>query len=387
MRVLPDVVASFAHGWSDYLRRAPEWSPLRFAEDAQQFARALLLRRPARFHRPSTVTAEWPIARLRDFSQRHDLPAREAVPGWGPPVPTLVVPPRSGHDSCVVDLSEDESLLGTALTAGLSNLHCVEWLNPAGSAADSGIEAHLRVLADAVDTLGGRVNLIGFSQGGALAAMHAARAPESVLTLTLAAAPIDCHRGRRPHSDLVRRLLGEKLGAHAFSVLPGVRLPTGHLQSTGLQAAELPWSLTRLARLWGGIDDDATIRAESAYQDWLQQPQDVPARFYRWSIEHLFMRNELARGVLTVGGDPVDLSAIKCPLFLIAGGADPIVPPEQLWAIAGLVSTPPRDIVKISADCGHLGLVTDAAVLRARWLPLLRDVLLVSSGRVGHAPG
>ena len=377
MRVLPDVVASAAHGWSDYLRDAPEWSPLRFAEDAQRFARALLHRRPARFHRPSAVTAEWPIARLRDFS----------VPGRGPMVPTLVVPPRSGHASCVVDLSEDESLLGTALSAGLTNLHCIEWLDPAGSTADSGIGAHLGVLADAVVALGGTANVIGFSQGGVLAAMHAARSPESVVTLTLAAAPIDCHRGRRPLSDAVRRLLGERFGAPAISALPWVGLTTGHLQLTGLQAAELPWSITRLARLWGGIGDAATIRAEAAYQDWLQQPQDVPAAFYRWSIEHLFMRNELARGVLTIGEDIVDLSAIECPLFLITGSADPIVPPDQLWAITGLVSTPPRDIVRISADCGHLGLVAEAAILRTRWLPLLRDVLLVSSGRVGQARG
>lgn len=384
MRVLGEVVASAANSWFSYLRgavpRSPlDLPPLRFAEDRERFSRVLLGRQPAKFHRTGVVTREWPMARLRDFSEV----ATDTGPA--PAVPTLVVPPRSGHTSCVVDLSAKESLLGTALAAGLSDLHCIEWLAASVAETDSGIEAHLRVLSEAVAALGGRVNIIGFSQGGWLAGVYAACHPDSVVTLTLAAAPIDSHRGRHVPQALLRRLTGKRFGTLATAALPWTHIPSGHVQLAGLQAAELPWTCKRVARLWGGIEDDAKVWAEAAYQDWLQQPQNVPADFYRWSIEHMFIRNELARGVLVVAGDRVNLAEIDCPLFLLAGRSDVIVPPEQVWALADLVSTPRREVVKISAECAHLGLVADAAVLRECWLPLLRDVLLVSSARAGVA--
>ena len=379
MREFGVIAGATMGAWSSYLResalRGPlGLSPLAFAEDATRFSQALVSRRPARFHRDSEVIAEWPLARLRDFS-----PAASR-PGARPPVPTLVVPPSSGHTSVVVDLSARDSLLGTALSAGLMNLHCIEWLEggPDSAEADTGIEGHLRVLADAVVALGGRANVIGFSQGGWLATIFAAQAPDAVVTLTVAAAPVDCHRGRPGALVALARLASTRLGAIAGGALPWAHLPSGAMQLMGLQAAEWPWVYERLAALWGGIGDDATVSAEAALQDWLQQPQDVPAQFYRWSVEHLFIRNELARGVLLVAGERVDLAAIRCPLFLIAGLRDTIVVAEQLWALAELVSTPAADVVKVGVDCGHLGLIADAEVLRGRWLPMLREVRRVS---------
>ena len=38
-----------------------------------------------------------------------------------------------------------------------------------------------------------------------------------------------------------------------------------------------------------------------------------------WIIEHLFGHNELARGLLVVDGRQVNLSAVDCPIFLLAG--------------------------------------------------------------------
>src|SRR5580658_5443883 len=46
---------------------------------------------------PHEVVFEMPVARLRDFSPR----------GAARVVPTLVLPPQAGHDSCIVDFSAE----------------------------------------------------------------------------------------------------------------------------------------------------------------------------------------------------------------------------------------------------------------------------------------
>ncbi len=51
---------------------------------------------------------ETPVARLRDFSGR----SRAKV------VPTLVLPPQAGHDSCIVDYSAEQSQMGAIIGGG-----------------------------------------------------------------------------------------------------------------------------------------------------------------------------------------------------------------------------------------------------------------------------
>jgi len=57
----------------------------------------------------------------------------------------------------------------------------------------------------------------------------------------------------------------------------------------------------------------------------------------------------------------VNLSAVDCPIFLLAGIKDHITPPEQVWALADLVATPAGHISRELVDAGHLGLFMAAA--------------------------
>ncbi|SDD76170.1 alpha/beta fold hydrolase [Rhodococcus tukisamuensis] len=376
MRVIREVAEAAVTSWTGYARgalrrdRAP-WGPL---ADAAVFWQVVLHRSPPRFHHDSVTEKLWTQACLRNFSTA-------AAAGPGSILPTLVVPPRSGQTSCVVDLSPRQSLLGTCLEAGLDDLHCIEWLDPTAAEDDWGIEEHLRVLDEAVTALGGRVNLVGFSQGGWLAATHAARRPESVATLTVASAPIDCERGVDAQRTAWMRAGRSRVGAGVVGGLPWDLLQSGRTQAAALNLAEWPTEWGRMMALWGAIDDPAAVEAETAFRNWINHPQDVPTALYRWTLEHLFLRNELARGEMTVGGERIDLAAVECPLFLLAGTRDTVTPPTQLWALADLVSTPRESVTRITADTGHLGMVCETEVLRRQWLPLLRDVAVVSARR------
>ena len=130
------------------------------------------------------------MARLRDFSTRA---ARASV------VPTLVLPPQAGHDSCIVDYSPEQSQMRTILDAGLTRAFALDWIGATRRPGTPRSTTTSTVIDRAVDHVGGRVNLIGDCQGGWLATIYAALHPERVNTLTIAGAPIDFHCRRAGH--------------------------------------------------------------------------------------------------------------------------------------------------------------------------------------------
>ncbi|WP_305092296.1 esterase [Prescottella sp. R16] len=322
-------------------------SPLRALTEWAEYVRVAASRRPTTFAHPSTVVRTWPAARLRRFSP------------ITPSTPTLVLPPLSGHAPTVVDLSPDLGLIGTTIRAGLTGIHCLEW-TPEHTPHLS-IDDLVAALDDTVTELGGAVHLVSYSQSGWLAAIYTALHPGRVASLTAAAAPVD-FTVDAPLTRLAARC-------------PGPRFrPTALAHGIALRAAEWPEECTRLGALWTHRGDPARVDAYIAVQSWLDASTGVPADFYRWTIRHLFARNELVRGELRVGGDVVDLRTVTCPLFLLAGTRDRIVPERQVWALAEHASTPPDRVTCYRAATGHLGTITDPDVLDRVWLPLLRRV-------------
>ncbi|MFC9787577.1 alpha/beta fold hydrolase [Rhodococcus sp. NPDC127528] len=361
-------MASTAAGWNGYLRSAARRgaTPAGMALDCVEFWRAATRRRPTRFAHPNTVRRVWPLARLREFSPIADGS-----------VATLVLPPMSGHASTVVDLTADRSLIATVRDAGLTGAHCLEWLSTGAQSSPTGIDDVVAVISAAIEDLGGTVNLVGYSQGGWLATVYAALHPAQVHTLTVAAAPIDFALGIPGTRNMP--------GGRPDTELPGLAtacratgVPPASAAATALRLAEWPEEWARLMDLWAHIGDPARVAAHVAFESWLDAPQKVPPDFYRWTALHLFLRNELVRGELEVSGRVVDLGAIACPLFLLAGTRDRIVHARQLWVLADHVSTSRNRITRRAIDTGHLEMITDPGVLREHWLPILREVAELS---------
>jgi poly(3-hydroxybutyrate) depolymerase len=138
--------------------------------------------------------------------------------------------------------------------------------------------------------------------------------------------------------------------------------------------------IERLMGLLANIRDSDYVTRHIDFTNWFEWTQDLPGAFYLWIIEHLFLHNELARGVLVVDGHPVNLSLIDCPIFLLAGTKDHITPPDQVWALADLVSTPAEHIAREVVDAGHLGLFMGRAALAEHWTPIAERVRVYSEG-------
>jgi poly(3-hydroxyalkanoate) synthetase len=348
-------------GIADCYAAAASRGPL----DLVRWSEVVATRRQPTWSSPNEVVLEAPIARLRDFSSSNRGP-----------VATLVLPPQAGHSSCIVDYSREQSQMQTILGSGLTRAFSLEWIGASAETADSSIEDYLDVIDRAVDHCGGRVNLIGDCQGGWLATIYAALAPERVNTLTLAGAPIDFHAGEPVIHEVLRHLApGGDLRFYEALVAAGGGVLKGEQMLAGFILIQPGDEIARQLELLQNLDDTAHVARYSEFEDWFKHTQDIPGAFYLWIVEHLFRDNELISGSLQIRGEHVNLAKIEMPLNLLAGATDHITPPDQVFAIASLASTPEELVRRDVTTGGHLGLFMGHEALREHWPPMLAEVL------------
>lgn len=327
-------------------------------------------RREPRWHLANEIVLSTPFAHLRDFSPAAVDPDL---------VPTLVLPPQAGHSSHVIDYSPEQSQLAAIAAAGLTRLYALEWRAATAATRDVTITDYLDIIDRSIRRMGGRANLVGDCQGGWLAAIYAALYPQRVHTLTLAGAPIDFHAGESVIASSTRVLTGTfgLTPYRALVALGGGTMP-GRAVLANFIAIQPQAEIARQFDLLANITDDAHVARYRVFEDWFKHTQDIPGAFYLWLVEHLFRRNELIAGELVIAGRRVDLAAITCPLFLLAGSTDHITPAPQLFAAADAVGTPEELVTRRTAAGGHLGLFMGHTALRDDWPVLMAGVHALS---------
>jgi poly(3-hydroxyalkanoate) synthetase len=369
-RGLTEVLRSAGTAWVETVTGATR--PVEFAARGVLWWSTMLDRRVPGWHLPNEIVLSSPFAHLRDFSQAE---AGDSV------VPTLVLPPQAGHSSTVVDFSPQQSQLAVIRAAGLTRVYALEWR--AANRTTRGVTAadYLDMIDRSIRRMGGRANLVGDCQGGWLAAIYAALHPERVNTLTLAGAPIDFHAGESVIASSTRALTS------AFGIAPyralvaagGGNMP-GRAVLANFVGIQPQAEISRQLQLFENITDAAHVERYRIFEDWFKHTQDIPGAFYLWLVEELFSHNRLISGEIVVGGRRADLANITCPLFLLAGSADHITPPAQLFAAADAVGTPREHITMRTAQGGHLGLFMGRDALREDWPVLMESVYAHSVG-------
>ena len=348
-------------------------TPLDMAVDGMRWWQIMTVRRPPRWATRHRIVRRTALTRLRDFSPA--APSDVA--------PTLVLPPQAGHDSCIVDFSSEQSQMRTIRAVGLDRLYSMDWIGATQSTKDATITDYLAEIAACIDEIGdGPVNLVGDCQGGWLATIYAALHPEQVNTLTIAGAPIDFHAGDAVIHESVRALSDEDLRFYKNMVALGNGVLKGEFLLGGFIAIKPENELGKQLQLLAHLREEHHVDRYRLFEDWYKHTQDVAGPFYLWLVEHLFVKNELVGGTLTVDGAPVRLDAISCPIYMLAGAADHITPPAQVFALADHVSTPPANMLARTAAGGHLGLFMGTDALRGHWPVVMAAALEHSDGAV-----
>jgi poly(3-hydroxybutyrate) depolymerase len=346
--------------------------PALIAESASEFASAAARQlvslaiepqpqtsaRESQWATQNCVALELPTVRLRDFSTS----AEE--------MPVLICAPFALHASSITDFAPRHSLVAALQGAGIRRVFVTDWRSASPDMRFLSIDNYLADLNVLVDELGGRVNLLGLCQGGWMALVYAARFPLKVGKLVLAGAPIDIAAGDSKLSDLAH-----KTPIAIFRQLVDV----GHGRILGQHALQF-WApnfpereaIGELLQSPHATNSEAFGRLEARFRDWYASTLDLPGAYYLQVVEHLFKENRLATGRFVALGRKVDLSELRCPLFLLAAQNDDVVAPEQIFATEHLVGCQPCALKKAVASGGHLGLFMGREILAHTWPDIAR---------------
>src|SRR5208337_3543243 len=73
--------------------------------------------------------------------------------------------------------------------------------------------------------------------------------------------------------------------------------------------------------LYVNIDDPAYLAKRETFERWYENPLDLPGRWYLQVMRELFKENRLAKGEFMGLGRRLNLKAIVCPAYLLAGAS------------------------------------------------------------------
>ena len=317
----------------------------------------LPLKEPA-WATPHVVALELESVRLRDFSAA----ARE-LPAHG--CPALVCAPFALHGAAISDLAKGHSLVAALRGAGLTRLFVTDWRSATPDMRHRGIDDYLSDLNVLVDQIGAPVDLIGLCQGGFMALIYAARFPQKVRKLILAAAPVDISAGTSALSGVAAAsplAMFHEIVRLGDGLVPGRRiLKLWTPDSVGAD------DIRQLLQIEEPAGSAAATRLEAVFRDWYAWTLDLPGRFFLEAVEKLYKRNELASGGFVALGQKIDLADMRAPLYLLAARDDELVAPAQLFAAEALVGTAANELRKATAPCRHLGLFMGQRILREVW--------------------
>ena len=303
------------------------------------------------------VALELDSVRLRDFSASSDG------------VATLICAPYALHGSTITDLAHEHSLVAALKDAGLQRLLVTDWRSARQDMRFRSIDNYLADLNVLVDHVGGKVDLIGLCQGGWMALVYAACFPAKVRKLVLAAAPIDISAGASKISELARNTPMSIF--NDLVEIGGGRVLGHHALQLWDRSSFDSVTMHQLLQAEDAIGSQAFRGLEARFQQWQAWTVDLPGTYYLQAVEQLFKDNRLATGRFVALGRRVDLSSLRCPMFLLAARDDEVVASEQLFAAERLVDRHSA-IRKATAPCTHLGLFMGRKTLASIWPKIAR---------------
>ncbi|HTF73871.1 MAG TPA: alpha/beta fold hydrolase [Bradyrhizobium sp.] len=307
---------------------------------------------------PSKIALELHTVQLRDFTTVKSG------------VPTLLCTPLALHGAAVADLAAGHSLVAAFRGAGIERLFMVDWRSASAEMRFLGIDDYLADLNVLVDHLGGLVDLVGLCQGGWLSLVYAGRFPAKVRKLVMAGTPVDTAARQSELSAIAEATpltVFESLVNRGDGRLIGRNVAKLWGNDT-VEADEIRESLQTLQP----IGSPEFTQIETIFKNWNSWTIDVPGTYYLEVVEKLYKLNELATGSFVALGQNIDLARLRLPMYLLAGSADEVVTPEQLFAVERLVGTPPQYLRREVAPCNHLGLFMGRQTLEEYWPRIVR---------------
>lgn len=274
--------------------------------------------------------------------------------------PLLVVPPWI-NKYYILDLRPKNSFLKWAVDQG-HTVFVISWVNPDESLGGKtfGNYMHEGPLAalDAIEQITGQrqANLVGYCLGGTLTvctmAWLAAKGDDRIVSTTLLATMTDF---KEPGE------LGIFIDEEQLVSLEARMSQTGFLDGRDmattfnmLRANDLIWSFVVNNYLLG----KDPFPFDLLY--WNSDSTRMPAAMHSFYLRKMYQENKLIEpGGIEIDGIPIDLGAIKTPIYLLSTREDHIAPWQSTFSLTRHVSGPVRFVLSAS---GHIAGVVNPPV-------------------------
>ncbi len=244
----------------------------------------------------------------------------------------------------------------------------VKWFDPGEEELTFGLSDFIlkraKPMLEYICKLAGRAcPVLGYCMGGTLMTGLAARAGDLVSSLALVAAPWDFasevpHAGRR-YAHVMAELLDR---------LPeGMPVPTDMMQVffTSVDPTLSDRKFRRFAELDGNSEEAQFF---VALETWANTGAPLARNAAEECIRAWYLNNEPGRGVWHVGGKPVNLADIHCPVWIAAPKKDRLVPQDSAFAMAKYLP----NATTHDPGAGHVGMVVGSRAEAGLWAPLVR---------------
>lgn len=315
---------------------------------------------------PFEIVDESGLLRLRRYTPgavRPDLP------------PVLLVYPAIKRPF-VLDLLPARSVVRSLLRKGI-RVYLTDWLTPGIDDNARGFSEYVdQDLDRAVDRVCeiesvAQTALIGICCGGLFGAIYAALHPQRVSHLVTLATPFETEPPIAP-------LLAEQI-VYAWRNVPPWMIQTAlntRMRDPHQSAFQLASDLGEPELAEQRFDDSHEL--VQAMRPWLASDVPLAGRLFLEVVRDALPHSNLLADRVRVGDRKVELRNIDCPVLVVAGERDGLVPARCTTRFAGLVGD--RDAGTRIFPTGHLGLMLSLAAHRKLW-PEIVGWLKSRSGR------
>jgi polyhydroxyalkanoate synthase subunit PhaC len=265
--------------------------------------------------------------------------------------PLLIVPPWI-NKYYVLDLTPEKSFIKWCVDQGIS-VFCISWVNPDARLAQKSWEEYIRegplAALDAIKAATGedKVNVVGYCVGGtllaiALAAM-AARGNERVTSATFFAAQVDFTFAGdlkvfvdEDQLKVVEERMAERGYLEGKSMVTVFNL---------LRSNDLVWPYIINNYMKG----KAPFPFDLLY--WNSDATRLPAANHSYYLRNCYLENNVSKGKTNIGNTPIDLRAIKVPVYNLASREDHIAPAKSVLLGCKFFGGPVKYVL---AGSGHI---------------------------------
>jgi polyhydroxyalkanoate synthase len=133
----------------------------------------------------------------------------------------------------------------------------------------------------------------------------------------------------------------------------------------GFKLLKPTMDLSTNLNLWWNLWKDSYVEGFRALNKWANEYVAFPGEFFRQWVKDFYQDNRMVRGELVLGGRPVHLETIRCPLFVVGAKEDYIAPAPCVRALLDVVGSQEKEYVELPG--GHISLIAGRGAATHCW--------------------